>query len=104
MQHRCGYFKLEFLRDHPRRNSVATVAGATTHATHAVAAEYHHSYSNLQYKWQRYCVLGLLYETNVAGQEESGCVLDNKPGGGGHSTFFQVGVCGPDFRSVGLAN
>ena len=22
-------------------------------------------------------------------------------GGGGHSTFFQVGVCGPDFRSVG---
>ena len=26
------------------------------------------------------------------------------PGGGGHSTFFQVGVCGPDFRSVGLAN
>ena len=22
---------------------------------------------------------------------------------GGHSTFFQVGVCGPDFRSVGLA-
>ena len=28
----------------------------------------------------------------------------SKPGGGGHSTFFQVGVCGPDFRSVGLAN
>ena len=28
-----------------------------------------------------------------------------RPGvGGGHSTFFQVGVCGPDFRSVGLAN
>ena len=26
------------------------------------------------------------------------------PGGGGHSTFFQVGVCGPDFQSVGLAN
>ena len=26
------------------------------------------------------------------------------PRGGGHSTFFQVGVCGPDFRSVGLAN
>ena len=25
-------------------------------------------------------------------------------GGGGYSTFFQVGVCGPDFRSVGLAN
>ena len=24
--------------------------------------------------------------------------------GGGHSTFFQVGVCGPDFWSVGLAN
>ena len=24
--------------------------------------------------------------------------------GGGHSTFFQVGVSGPDFRSVGLAN
>ena len=24
--------------------------------------------------------------------------------GGGHSTFFQVGVCGPDFRTVGLAN
>ena len=24
--------------------------------------------------------------------------------GGGHSTFFQVGVCGPDIRSVGLAN
>ena len=24
--------------------------------------------------------------------------------GGGHSTFFQVGVCGPDSRSVGLAN
>ena len=23
---------------------------------------------------------------------------------GGHSTFFQVGVCGPDFRSMGLAN
>ena len=23
---------------------------------------------------------------------------------GGHSVFFQVGVCGPDFRSVGLAN
>ena len=26
------------------------------------------------------------------------------PGGGGHSTFFQVGVCGPDFQSVGLVN
>ena len=25
-------------------------------------------------------------------------------GGGGHSTFFQVGVCGPDFQSVGLVN
>ena len=24
--------------------------------------------------------------------------------GGGHSTFFQVGVSGPDFRSVGRAN
>ena len=24
--------------------------------------------------------------------------------GGGHSTFFQVGVCGSDFRSVGIAN
>ena len=24
--------------------------------------------------------------------------------GGGHSTFFQVGVCGPDFWSLGLAN
>ena len=23
---------------------------------------------------------------------------------GGHSTFFQVGVCGPDIKSVGLAN
>ena len=23
---------------------------------------------------------------------------------GGHSTFFQVGVCGPDFQSVGLVN
>ena len=31
-------------------------------------------------------------------------VLRIWPGGGGHSTFFQVGVCGPDFRSVGLAN
>ena len=28
--------------------------------------------------------------------------FSNDPGG--HSTFFQVGVCGPDFRSVGLAN
>ena len=26
------------------------------------------------------------------------------PSGGGHSTFFQVGVCGPGFQSVGLAN
>ena len=26
------------------------------------------------------------------------------PRGGGHSTFFQVGVCGSDFRSEGLAN
>ena len=25
-------------------------------------------------------------------------------GGGGTQPFFQVGVCGPDFRSVGLAN
>ena len=25
-------------------------------------------------------------------------------GGGGTQLFFQVGVCGPDFRSVGLAN
>ena len=24
--------------------------------------------------------------------------------GGGHSIFFQVGVCGPDFQSVGLVN
>ena len=24
--------------------------------------------------------------------------------GRGHSTFFQVGVCGPDFQSVGLVN
>ena len=24
------------------------------------------------------------------------------PGGGGHSTFFQVGVCGPDFEVWGL--
>ena len=32
--------------------------------------------------------------------------LSNPGGGGGgkHSTFFQVGVCGPDFWSVGLAN
>ena len=29
---------------------------------------------------------------------------ENRVRGGGHSTFFQVGVCGPDFRSVGLAN
>ena len=28
----------------------------------------------------------------------------NRVAPGGHSTFFQVGVCGPDFRSVGLAN
>ena len=27
--------------------------------------------------------------------------LDECRSGGGHSTFFQVGVCGPDFRSVG---
>ena len=27
-----------------------------------------------------------------------------EPRGGGHSTFFQVGVCGPDSRSGGLAN
>ena len=27
-----------------------------------------------------------------------------KLGGGGALNFFQVGVCGPDFRSVGLAN
>ena len=26
------------------------------------------------------------------------------PGGGGVLNFFQVGVCGPDFQSVGLAN
>ena len=26
------------------------------------------------------------------------------PGGGGHSTFFWVGVCGPDFRNGGLVN
>ena len=26
------------------------------------------------------------------------------PGGGGALNFFQVGVCGPDFLSVGLAN
>ena len=32
------------------------------------------------------------------------CRFLDTPGGGGHSTFFQVGVCGPDFRSVGLAN
>ena len=33
------------------------------------------------------------------------CVnIANVPPGGGHSTFFQVGVCGPDFRRVGLAN
>ena len=25
-------------------------------------------------------------------------------GGGGTQLFFQVGVCGPDFQSVGLAN
>ena len=25
-------------------------------------------------------------------------------GGGGELNFFQLGVCGPDFRSVGLAN
>ena len=25
-------------------------------------------------------------------------------GGGGALNFFQVGVCGPDFRSVGLVN
>ena len=30
--------------------------------------------------------------------------VQNSGGGGGHSTFFQVGVCGPDFQSVGLAN
>ena len=27
-----------------------------------------------------------------------------KRGGGGHSTFFQVGVSSPDFQNVGLAN
>ena len=26
------------------------------------------------------------------------------PGKGEHSTFFQVGVCSPDFRSMGLVN
>ena len=30
------------------------------------------------------------------------CALNIVPGG--HSTFFQVGVCGLDFRSVGVAN
>ena len=29
--------------------------------------------------------------------------LVHRPGGG-HSTFFHVGACDPDFRSVGLAN
>ena len=29
---------------------------------------------------------------------------NNLPGGGGALNFFQVGVCGPDFQSVGLAN
>ena len=56
---------------------------------------------------------------NVCGANAKRCVFQHEvchvlrfsttitytaPGGGGHSTFFQVGVCGPDFRSVGLAN
>ena len=31
-------------------------------------------------------------------------LLSLAPGGGGALNFFQLGVCGPDFRSVGLAN
>ena len=31
-------------------------------------------------------------------------ICGKKIPGGGHSTFFQVGVSSPDFRSVGLAN
>ena len=31
-------------------------------------------------------------------------VIDDESPGGGTHLFFQVGVCGPDFRSVGLAN
>ena len=55
-------------------------------------------------------VVGLLYRQGRQGTSLTDRlhVLEmttNDPGpGGGHSTFFQVGVCGPDFRSVGLAN
>ena len=38
--------------------------------------------------------VSLLYRSVIKGDQ---------PGGGRHSTFFQVGVCGPDFWSVGLA-
>ena len=44
------------------------------------------------------------YFFNVQGYTVSEQKVTGAHPGGGHSTFFQVGVCGPDFRSVGLAN
>ena len=49
--------------------------------------------------WGKLKILDLIYKPDATNP--------TKPGGGGGSTqlfFFQVGVCGLDFRSVGLAN
>ena len=50
-------------------------------------------------------------KVTTPGSQNLACLVRLYSGGqwtiaprGGHSTFFQVGVCGPDFRSVGLAN
>ena len=37
-----------------------------------------------------------------SGYTQGNCTTEGNTGGGGALNFFQVGVCGPDFRSVGL--
>ena len=66
MQYCCGYWKLEYLWGY----SDATVIGANAHA---VAVEYPHSSFNGTPTHSSHTGT-VLYETYVAGQEESGCV------------------------------
>ena len=60
-----------------------------------------HYFSNIDFWGQGQSVESEKYTSKW---EELPLTLDCIRSRGGHSTFFQVGVCGPDFRSVGLAN
>ena len=63
-----------------------------------------YTYLLTAHNWQKWKSIFLTCSCHEIYRVEADGLKSSNPGGGGHSTFFQVGVCGPDFRSVGLAN